>query len=199
MKIKIYHLLLSLLIGTCLGMMLIRSYKTKKTVTEIAAKDSTFVKVENKVVANPKPVSSIITGEYFVPFVERKFITDTILVRDTIYVGGQTFYHETKLYKDSVLTAQVSGINASIDWYSVRNYTEYKYVYQEKKVAEKPKKWSICINSEYCYMPTRPSLPLGVNVQYAGDKAEYYIMAGKNMMNNENFAKIGVNIPIIQF
>lgn len=167
--------------------------------TEITIKDSTIIRISDNIVAAPKPISSIITGEYFVPFVECKFISDTIVVRDTIHKGGQTFYSKTHIYEDSVLTAQVSGINATLDWYRVKNRTEYRYVYKEKKVAENVKKWAFYINSEYCFTSAQQYLPIGAKLQYNGAKVEYYIKGGRDLISNKSYVALGANIPLIRF
>ena len=167
-KTKILVQLLLLSVGICLGMMLTRACSKQKEIgTEIVKTDTlTTIKVDTNRVTAPKPISSIITGEYFAPFIEKLFFVDTVIVSDTIFVGGQTFYHEIKTYKDSTYKAQVSGINANLDYIEVYPKNVTKYVYKVQKVAEKPKKWGIgpqvgvgVINNQiYPY--------IGVGVQY---------------------------------
>ena len=49
-----------------------------------------------------------------------------VIQRDTVYIScnnksndtsNDVYVFETKQYKDSLLTAQISGINATLDWY----------------------------------------------------------------------------------
>lgn len=128
MKIKIYHLLLSLFVGICLGMMLTRSCsKPKEIVTEIVKIDTlTIAKVDTIRIEKPVPYKVI--------------IRDTIYIRDTV---GVTLLQEIKEYKDSTYYAKISGINAFLEEIKVYPKTTIKYVYQVEKVVEKPKKWGI--------------------------------------------------------
>lgn len=143
-KTKVLVQLLLLCVGILLGMMLMRSCsKPKEIVTEITIKDSTDVRVDTNRYDKPKPVSSIITGEYFTPFVIRQFLADTVYVRDTIYLGGQTFYQEVKEYNGKDYYAKISGINAFLEEIEVYPKTTTKYIYKTEKVTEKPKKWGI--------------------------------------------------------
>jgi hypothetical protein len=159
--------LLLLCVGICAGMMLMRlCQKPKEIVTEITIKDSTEVRVDTNRYEKPKPVSSIITGEYFTPYVIKQFLVDTVYVRDTIYLGGQTFYQEVKEYKGKDYYAKISGINAFLEDIRVYPKTTTKYVYQVEKVTEKPKKWGIGISAGYCVTTQGLQPYVGVGLSY---------------------------------
>lgn len=166
-KTKILIQLLLLCVGICIGMMLTRlCNKQQEIVTEVTTKDSTVVKVDTNKVFNPKPISIIITGKYFTPFVVRQFIADTVFVRDTIYLGGKTFYQEIKEYKDSTYYAKISGINAYLEEIKVYPRTEYKYIYKTEKVTEKPKKWGIGPQVGFGLLGDHIQPYIGIGVQY---------------------------------
>lgn len=120
--------LLLLSVGTCFGTMLTRlCSKPKEIVTEIVKTDTlTIAKVDTIKIEKPVPYKVI--------------IRDTIYIRDTV---GVTLLQEVKEYKDSTYYAKISGINAFLEHIDVYPETVTKYVYKEKKVTEKPKKWGI--------------------------------------------------------
>lgn len=138
-KINILIGLLLLCVGTLLGTMLMRSCSNpKETITEIVKTDTlTIVRVDTVVRLQPQPYK-----------VE---VRDTILLTDTILVGGQMLFQEVKEYKDSTYYARVSGINAFLEEIRVFPRTEYKYITTTEKVYQKPKKWGLGISAGYCF------------------------------------------------
>lgn len=126
---KILTPLLLLSVGICLGMITMRSCsKPKEITTEIVKTDTlTIVKVDTIRIVQPQAV---------------KVVRDTITIRDTVY-KGKTFVHEVKHYGNSTYTAQVSGINANLDFIEVYPKTITKYITNTEYVREKPKKWSL--------------------------------------------------------
>ena len=95
-----------------------------------------------------------------------------VTVRDTIYISndtsnntsGQVFVHEIKQYQDSVLTAQVSGINAHLDWYKISIPTRIQTI--TNTVYKEPGKWSIGLQGGYGITPKGFQPYLGIGLQY---------------------------------
>lgn len=120
--------LLYICVGALLSMMLTRSCNPKEIPTEIIKTDTlTIVKVDTIRIVQPQAV---------------KVVRDTITIRDTVY-KGKIFVHEVKHYGNSTYTAQVSGINANLDFIEVYPRTITKYITNTEYVREKPKKWGI--------------------------------------------------------
>lgn len=192
MKWKTNVLIGSLLlcVGILLGTMLTRScQKPKEIVTETTIKDSTEVRVDTNRYEKPKPVSSIITGEYFTPFVIRQFLVDTVYVRDTIHLGGQTFYQEVKEYKGKDYYAKISGINAFLEHIDVYPETVTKYVYKEKKVAESPDKWVLYGKAEYESIAEQNFAKIGGGLEYRDKGNTFAAEGGKEFISGQWYFK----------
>ena len=159
-------LLLSLFVGIFLGMILTRLSQPKVITKEIVKTDTlTIVKVDTNRYDKPKAINQIITG-VDVSFQPYAFfdIDDNSGINLNSYLNslnlnlnssgeelynrwvkgqGQTFYHTTKLYQDSTFKAQVSGINANLDFIEVYPKTITEYITTTEYMREKPKKWGI--------------------------------------------------------
>ena len=88
-------------------------------------------------------------------------IRDTVVLTDTLDEGR--YFNETKIYKDSMLTAQVSGINVALDWYEVYRPTRVNYI--SSTVYVPPRKWSVGIQGGVGVTPKgfQPYIGVGVN------------------------------------
>ena len=105
---------------------------------------------------------------------QEKPVLYKVTVRDTLYMpsdsdtsnntNGQIFVHEIKQYQDSVLTAQVSGINATLDWYKVSFPTKTQTI--TNTIYQAPSKWSIGIQGGYGITPKGFQPYLGIGLQY---------------------------------
>lgn len=189
-KTKIIIPLLLLCVGICAGMMLTRScQKPKEIVTEVTIKDSTVVRVDTNRYEKPKPVSSIITGEYFTPFIIKQFLVDTVYVRDTIYFGGQTFYQEVKEYEGKDYYAKISGINAFLEKIDVFPETVTKYVYKEKKVVESPDKWVLYGKAEYESIAEQTFAKIGGGLEYRDKGNTFSAEGGKEFISGQWYFK----------
>lgn len=169
---NLWIILLSACVGVLLGMTLTKSCNQKKIPTEIVKTDTiTIVRVDTNRYEKPKPVSEIITG-IDISFKPYAFfdVEDSSGVNLNSYLNslnlslnspdieqynrwvkgqGQTFYHTVKLYQDSTYRAQVSGINANLDFIEVYPRTIIKYITQTEFVREKPKKWGLGVIGGY--------------------------------------------------
>lgn|SRR5574344_1211417 len=67
--------------------------------------------------------------------------TDTLLVHDTIFL-----HKETKIYQDSLYTAQISGYQPTLDWIDIRTVTHYITRTQPVYVR---KRWGIGVTAGY--------------------------------------------------
>lgn len=146
--------LLLVFVGILVGMMLGKSCSTKREpILPQIVRDTTWI-VQIDTHYKEKPVPYKVT------------------VRDTLYVSnntsnntnGQMFIHEIKQYKDSVLTAQVSGINAHLDWYKVSIPTTVQTI--TNTVYKKPGKWSIGLQGGVGITPKGLQPYLGVGIGY---------------------------------
>lgn len=98
-----------------------------------------------------------------------------IIQTDTVYVGKDTsnnvskdvYLYETKLYKDSVLMAQVSGINATLDWYEAYIPTRTEYIYSNVYIP--PKRLSVGLQGGVGVTPKGLQPYIGVGVTYRLD------------------------------
>lgn len=142
--------LLLLCVGICAGMMLEKSHSKPQILTHTIVRDTTII--DTFFVDKPVPYK--------------------VVVRDTLFLSnddgnndsGQVFVHEIKQYKDSILTAQVSGINAHLDWYQVNRPTVTKTV--TNTVYIPPKKWSIGLQGGVGITPKGLQPYLGVGIGY---------------------------------
>lgn len=220
-KILIPLLLLS--VGICLGMIIMRSCsKPKEIPTEIVKTDTlTIVKVDTNRYNKPKPISEIITG-IDVSFQPYAFfdIEDSTGVNLNSYLNslnlnlnspdieqynrwvkgqGQTFYHTIKLYQDSTYTAQVSGINANLDFIEVYPRTITKYITNTEKEVQKPKKWGLAASAEYGYMGGRSHLPVSVKLRYTDNRRTYFVKGGKDVVSGMDFVAAGAELDILRW
>jgi hypothetical protein len=98
-----------------------------------------------------------------------------IIQIDTVYVGKDAsndaskdvYLYETKLYKDSVLTAQLSGINATLDWYETYIPTRTEYIYSNVYIP--PKRLSFGLQGGVGVTPKGLQPYIGVGVTYRLD------------------------------
>ncbi len=98
---------------------------------------------ELKIIRDTTLITQIDTQYFPKPVPYKVVVRDTIMLTDTVFVGGQMLFQEIKEYKDSTYYAKISGINAFLEEIRVYPKTTTKYVYQVEKVTEKPKKWGI--------------------------------------------------------
>lgn len=148
-------------------MMLTKSRSNpKEIVTQIERTDTlTIVRVDTNRYENPKPVSEIITGidvsfqpyaffnskdssgvefkEYLNSLNLNVSSSDNELYNRWVKGEGQTFYPTIRLYQDSTYRAQVSGINAKLDFIEVYPKTIIKYITTTEIMYQKPKKWGL--------------------------------------------------------
>lgn len=117
-----------------------------KTDTVIVAKIDTIIKIQ------PQPYK-----------VE---VRDTILLTDTIFVGGQMLFQEVKEYKDSTYYARISGINAYLEEIRVYPKTTTKYIFNTEIVREKPKKWGIGPQVGLGVVGNTVQPYIGIGIQY---------------------------------
>lgn len=181
--------LLYICVGALLSMMLMRSCNPKEIPTEIIKTDTlTIVKVDTNRYDKPKAVSEIITG-VDVSFQPYAFfdIEDSSGVNLNSYLNslnlnlnssdaelynrwvkgqGQTFYHTIKLYQDSTYKAQVSGINANLDFIEVYPKTITKYITTTEYVREKQKKWGFGPQVGVGVVDNRIHTYIGIGIHY---------------------------------
>ena len=147
----IWIILLSACVGALGCMMLMRLCKIQDVVTpeiEIVRDTIEMVYIDTVRIEKPLPYQVV--------------IRDTVVLTDTLNEGG--YYYETKIYKDSALTAQVSGINATLDWYEVYRPTEVNYI--SNTVYVPPGKWSVGIQAGVGMTPKGVQPYVGVGVAY---------------------------------
>ena len=147
----IWIILLSICVGVLLSMTLMRFCKVQEPVTP-----------EMQIVRDTIEVVYVdtIRVEKLLPY--QVIYRDTVVFTDTINEGG--YINETKVYKDSILTAQVSGINATLDWYEVYRPTRVNYVCNTVYVP--PGKWSIGLQGGVGITPKGLQPYIGIGAQY---------------------------------
>ena len=142
--------LLLVFVGILAGMMLGKSCSPKKDlIPPQIIRDTTFrVQIDTHYKERP--------------------VTYKVTVRDTIYMSNddseEVYVHEVKQYQDSVLTAQVSGINAHLDWYKVSIPTRTQTI--TNTVYKEPGKWSIGLQGGYGITPKGFQPYFGIGLQY---------------------------------
>lgn len=157
LKGPVYCIVFSLICVLILG---IGMHKCSSKPETIVKRDTTVLVVHDTVRIN-EPV-------YIDRYVVR---TDTILTttvsHDTVYVEIPV---ETKVYRDSLYSAQVSGYRANLDWVEVYPKTEYRTVTIETKPSPRNKRWGVGVNVGYgvgVYNSSVKFTPyIGVGVQY---------------------------------
>lgn len=150
---KITTPLLLLCVGICFGMIATKSCSKIQTgiLTEIVKTDTLIVRQTDTIrVVQPVPYK--------------------VIQRDTIEVikevqSGTLFVHEIKQYADSCYTAQISGINANLDFIEVYPRNTIQYINTVEKAAQKPKKWGLGISAGYCFTG-RFQPYIGVGITY---------------------------------
>lgn len=147
----IWIILLSACVGALGCMMLMRLCKIQDVVTP-----------EIEIVRDTIEMVYIDTVRIEKPFPYQVVVRDTIVLTDTLNEEG--YFNETKIYKDSILTAQVSGINATLDWYEV--YSPIKVNYISNTVYVPPGKWSVGIQGGVGVTPKGVQPYVGVGVTY---------------------------------
>lgn len=155
MKWKINILIGSLLlfVGAWLGMMLTKSCSKTQIPEPQIIRDTTLI--------------TQIDTQYFPKPVPYKVeVRDTILLTDTIFVGGQMLFQEVKEYKDSTYYARISGINAYLEEIRVYPKTTTKYVFNTEIVREKPKKWGIGPQVGLGVVGNTVQPYIGIGIQY---------------------------------
>lgn len=210
--------LLYICIGALLGMMLMRSCKPKEIPTEIVKTDTlTIVKVDTNRYDKPKPISEIITGidVSFQPYAFFDVENSSGINLNSLNLNlnspdieqynrwvkgqGQTFYHTIKLYQDSTYTAQVSGINANLDFIEVYPRIITKYITNTEKEVQKPKKWGLAASVEYGYMGSKSYLPVSVKLRYTDNRRTYFVKGGKDVVSGMDFVAAGVELDILRW
>ena len=161
--------------GALLSMMVMRSCsKPKEVVKEVKLIDTLTViveKIDTVRVLQPVPCEVI--------------KRDTVYIKDTSYV----FIHETKLYKDSCLTAQISGINATLDWYEYKRKTELKYIYKTEIIEHKPDKWTLFANASYESMNKMNFLKVGGGLEYKDKGNTFSAEGGWDFINKQSYVE----------
>lgn len=144
---------LLLFVGILLGMMLTKSCNRQEILTEIIKTDTLIVqKIDTIVKLQPQPYKVV--------------VKDTIRLRDTIIIGGQTLYHEIKEYKDSTYYARISGINAFLEEIRVYPKTITKYITTTEYVREKQKKWGLGPQVGVGVVDNRIHPYIGIGIHY---------------------------------
>lgn len=87
--------------------------------------------------------------------------SDTILVSDTCY-----HLREYKEYRDSSYYAKVSGVAPRLDEIRVYPKTVTQYVYRDRIVSNKPKRWGLGLSAGYGIGRNGLSPVLAVTVNY---------------------------------
>ena len=150
-------ILLSFSVMVLLNMTLMKSCRSQKQiVTKITVTDTVVLtKVDTVKVMQPVPYK--------------------VIQIDTVYVAKDTsndvskdvYLFETKLYKDSVLMAQVSGVNATLDWYETYIPTRTEYIYSNVYIP--PKRLSVGLQGGVGVTPKGLQPYIGVGVTYRLD------------------------------
>lgn len=144
--------LLLVSVGILAGMMLGRSCSLKEepTAPQILRDTTLVVQIDTHYKEKPMP--------------HKVTVRDTVYIDTSNNVNGQVFVHEVKQYQDSVLTAQVSGINAHLDWYKVSIPTTVQTI--TNTVYKEPLKWSVGLQAGYGITPKGFQPYLGIGLQY---------------------------------
>lgn len=87
--------------------------------------------------------------------------------RDTIYASDSCFhYREYKEYSDSNYYAKVSGVDPILDEIRVYPKTIREYVYQDRYIYTKPKKFGLGISAGYGIGKNGLSPVIAISVNY---------------------------------
>lgn len=150
---KIITPLLLLCVGALLGM--------------IATKSCSKTQIpEPQIIRDTTLITQIDTQYFPEPVPYKVEVRDTILLSDTIFIGGQMLFQEVKEYKDSTYYARISGINAYLEEIKVFPKTTTKYVFNTEIVREKPKKWGIGPQVGLGVVGNTVQPYIGIGIQY---------------------------------
>lgn len=93
-----------------------------------------------------------------------------VVVRDTVYLQlpqiPQPLIYETKIYQDSTYMAQVSGIDAQLDYIETYNKTIIREITKIEQIKTKPKKWGIGVHAGYSFIAGQFRPYVGVGLSY---------------------------------
>ena len=155
----IWIILLSACVGALLTMMLTRSCNhPEPPLPEMKIVRDTVIDVHIDTQYVPKPV----------PY--------KVIQRDTVYIScnnksndtsNDVYVFETKQYKDSLLTAQISGINATLDWYETYIPVRKEHIYTDVYIP--PGRWSVGVQAGVGVTPKGLQPYIGVGLTYRLD------------------------------
>jgi hypothetical protein len=168
--------LLLLCAGICAGMMLMRLYSKPQI-------------PEPKIIRDTTLITQIDTQYFPKPVPYKVEVRDTILLTDTVFVGGQMLFQEVKEYKDSTYYAKISGINAFLEEIKVYPKTTTKYVYQVEKVAESPDKWVLYSKAEYESIAEQNFAKIGGGLEYKDKGNTFAAEGGKELISGQWYFK----------
>lgn len=164
--------------------------------------DSTKIVVinTNKVQA-PTPVKISNKDYLFIPYKRFAFLSDEII--DTLGLSvtseGITLKRESKIYQDSTFKAQITGIDAKLDWIETYPRVEYNFVNTTTTLTHKQPKWLVYAVVSYELYNTHSHIPIGVRLQYTPRKVSYYAEYSYDVLNRNNIIEFGLNFPIVKF
>lgn len=177
-KTRILTPLLLLCVGALLGMMLTRSCSKTQIPEPQIIRDTTLItQIDTQYFPNPVPYK-----------VE---VRDTILLTDTIFVGGKMLFQEVKEYKDSTYYARISGINAFLEEIRVYPKTITQYITKTEKVVVEPKKLSLWASAELRKYGSKFSAPISLEVRYNENRYEIFARGGYDLINNSEVIEVG--------
>ena len=152
----LWIILLSIFVGGLLSMMLMRSYQQK------------LMDAQPEIVTDTIVVYRVDTIVQLVPKLYK------VTKRDTLYLpsdgissdtaSNNVYIAETKVYKDSLLTAQITGINATLDWYQANVPVRTEYI--SSTVYVPPGRVSIGFQGGVGVTPKGVQPYIGVGVTY---------------------------------
>lgn len=128
-------------------------------------------------------------------------------VRDTIYLQNpqypqypqpEVLVHQTKLYKDSTYSAQISGYEAQLDWIETNNRTIVKKIVVKEQIQVKPPKWSLYAFSE-AEISNVPGCKFGLGASCSKNRWTISADAGKDLLRNDNFVRINGKFAFVRF
>ena len=123
-----------------------------------------------------------------------------VYVYDTVFVEAmpELLIYQTKLYKDSTYTAQVSGYDAQLDWIETYSRTVIKEINTKEYIHEPVKKWNI-YGFAGARMANVPECNAGLGLSYTHNRWTIAGEAGKEMLRNNNFAQIKGSFSLVRF
>lgn len=154
---------------------------------------------EPQIIRDTTLITQIDTQYFPNPVPYKVEVRDTILLTDTIFVGGQMLFQEVKEYGDSTYYARISGINAHLEEWRTYPKTVTKYITNTERVVVEPKKWGLYGNAEYGFTSVDSRLCIGAELRYIAPKVEYFIKGGRELIRNQSYIEVGANIPIVRW